>query len=316
MPVQALAQALQPAGVLSARLVNRHWASCLAGIVDTLYVVPEAFSSTSGPEQLRKAFPHATTVNLDLQDTFIAVTKDVKVSLERYTAKRQGLPFEEAEAEELEASPSAALTPAAGAAAPQGQAAPAGPPAQAPAQAGGNGAAPPVALPMNPIAALAEAFAAGLLNGNQNLAGVGLAMANPQVPGLPGAAAAPAPPPPPTFLYSAISTDPVPGVVPDGTTHLRVRLPDSMDVSSHGADVRTSWDYVAALLGRMGTRLQGLSMTTAPGGAHISMLTPLTQVGAAGVPQPAVSGRRCVLEALIAPALSRKVGMPVGPSRS
>lgn len=66
--------------------------------------------------------------------------------------------------------------------------------------------------------------------------------------------------------------------MPPIITHLRVRLPDSLDVQSHHADVATSWDYVSALLSRVGSHLSGLSLSTAPDTAHISMLHPLTQL--------------------------------------
>lgn len=129
----------------------------------------------------------------------------------------------------------------------------------------------------NPIAALAAAFAAGLLNGNPNVAMAAAA----NVAGLLGAPGQPAAalvPPAPTFPHSAITSDPVRGIVPDSTTHLRVRLPDSIDLASHHSDMTTSWDYVSSLLSRVGTKLSGLSLSTAPGGAHISMLQPLTQL--------------------------------------
>eukprot|EP00198_Chlamydomonas_reinhardtii_P003617 XP_001692953.1 predicted protein [Chlamydomonas reinhardtii] len=235
--IQVIGTQLPSSSILRARLINKHWANCLAGVVDTLYVVPESFQSDAETSGLIKAFPKATTVNLDLQDTFMAVPKDVKVSLERYAAQRAGLPYEEPEPEA--STLAAAATEA--------------------------------------VAALAAAFAAGLLNGNPNVAMAAAA----NVAGLLGAPGQPAAalvPPAPTFPHSAITSDPVRGIVPDSTTHLRVRLPDSIDLASHHSDMTTSWDYVSSLLSRVGTKLSGLSLSTAPGGAHISMLQPLTQL--------------------------------------
>ena len=312
--MQVIGTQLPSSSILRARLINKHWANCLAGVVDTLYVVPESFQSDAETSGLIKAFPKATTVNLDLQDTFMAVPKDVKVSLERYAAQRAGLPYEEPEPEASTLAAAAteavagavggAAAPAAGAgAAPgapaavvapaAGYAAAAPPPAaaaaaaalaaqqlqqaQAAAAAAGNPVGQQQPQQQNPIAALAAAFAAGLLNGNPNVAMAAAA----NVAGLLGAPGQPAAalvPPAPTFPHSAITSDPVRGIVPDSTTHLRVRLPDSIDLASHHSDMTTSWDYVSSLLSRVGTKLSGLSLSTAPGGAHISMLQPLTQL--------------------------------------
>ncbi|KAG2443363.1 hypothetical protein HXX76_001724 [Chlamydomonas incerta] len=312
--IQVIGTQLPSSSILRARLINKHWANCLAGVVDTLYVVPESFQSDAETSGLIKAFPKATTVNLDLQDTFMAVPKDVKVSLERYAAHRVGLPYVEPETEAPTPPAAAAADGAvAGAAAPApaaGAAAgvPAAPNAAAPAAGNAPAAAPPAAAAaaaalaaqqlqqgqaaaaaagnlagqqqpqqQNPIAALAAAFAAGLLNGNPNVAMAAAA----NVAGLLGAPGQPAAalvPPAPTFPHSAITSDPVLGIVPNNTTHLRVRMPDNMDLASHFSDMNTSWDYVSGLLSRVGTKLSGLSLSTAPGGPHISMLQPLTQL--------------------------------------
>ncbi|GLC38144.1 hypothetical protein PLESTB_000260500 [Pleodorina starrii] len=351
---------LPPSSLLKARLVNRHWASCLAALVDTLYIVPEYFHTEETVAEVPKAFPKATTVNLDLQDTFMAVPQAVKDSLDRYTVQRNaapeaapedastassemcqtecaaesGRPSEDASGAGAGGAETPALAPAATAAAAPGPSAPSSgadtvvsmplrgsflqklgfgrqpQPQQAVAAltaaltrtdflngvhgsasnaatggAGGSGngnALVPASAPAFGLQVAAAAIGgpgpgadaaghAGLAAGGAEAAADAAAGAAAPPPGAP-------PPPPPTFPYSAIPVDPLPGVVPPNATHLRVRLPDSLDVAAHHADVSASWDYVASLLGRVGSNLSGLSLSTAPDAAHISMLSPLTQL--------------------------------------
>lgn len=256
--------------------------------MDTLYIIPESFLDEDSTKKLPAAFPKATTANLDLQDTFIAVTQDVKDSLDGHLLDRAWLlkgPREEGAPSGSGASGSdeSSKAPAADSAQPQ----PAQPPV-APAPAAPQAPQPsqplqpqpqPPQQEQHPIAALAAAFAAGLLNGN-----AGAALAALQAPGVPGAPGAPAglaapqPPPLPTVLHAAISPEPLPTLIPDNIAHLRVRVPDSIDIASHNADLNTSWTYVADLLGNCGSRLQSLSLSTAPGPSHITMLSPLTQL--------------------------------------
>ncbi|PNH11169.1 hypothetical protein TSOC_002019 [Tetrabaena socialis] len=134
---------LPSSSVIKARVVNKHWASCLAGVVDTLYIVPEAFPAEQATREVPLAFPRSTTVNLDLQDTFMAVPQEVKDSLERYEAQRKGQPLPGGDADAVMAD-AAARDDAAGAAGPSGAAA-GGPGAAAEAGAQPPAGAPPAA---------------------------------------------------------------------------------------------------------------------------------------------------------------------------
>ncbi|GLI65805.1 hypothetical protein VaNZ11_009428 [Volvox africanus] len=356
---------LPPSSLLKARLVNIHWASCLAALVDTLYIVPEYFLNEQTVTEVHKAFPKATTVNLDLQDTFMAVPQAVKDSLDRYTSQRNGQ-FSAAGTGPEDASstssevcqtdgalesgrPSEDASGAAGAPTESAAEPPASPVAITAESSSQPSIAPPLAAPSAlqmdssipasqpsqpyqqgvgarvaafsvdflrrsgtsgpevsngvtlaapssmsgisgahgggataglPVAGgppgLAEAMPAGTTAAGGVGAGAGEAGAPLALP-VPGAPAQ-SPVPPPTVPYSAISIEPLHSIVPSNATHLRVRLPDSLDVQAHHADVSSSWDYVSALLAHVGTGLSGLSLSTAPDAAHISMLSPLTQL--------------------------------------
>ncbi|EFJ40685.1 hypothetical protein VOLCADRAFT_99466 [Volvox carteri f. nagariensis] len=382
---------LPPSSLLRARLVNRHWAGCLAALVDTLYIVPEYFLTEQSVAEVQKAFPKATTVSLDLQDTFMAVPLAYKDSLDRYISLRNehvaaadatieeastassdvcqtdgaadsGRPSEDASGGAMGTAESAPERPASPADAdvtgiePSSQASTSTPHTSgtaAPNLGSSTPSSSSAPQPFQPqqqqsVAALAAAFAADFLNGAHNCrtgsAGCSASPAEPPGPPAPaqaaegggdaghgqadppaaapatggrieaavaaatgavdppvavaadlaGAAAVPAlvpvvgqlpaipgaqpPSSPPTFPYSAIPVEPLTGLVPPAATHLRVRLPDSLDVQAHHADVSTSWDYVSALLARVGSSLSSLSLSTAPDAAHISMLSPLTQL--------------------------------------
>ncbi|GIL79141.1 hypothetical protein Vretifemale_8525 [Volvox reticuliferus] len=356
---------LPPSSLLKARLVNLHWAGCLAALVDTLYIVPEYFLNEETVTEVHKAFPKTTTVNLDLQDTFMAVPQAVKDSLDRYTSQRNGQfpaaggvpedasstssevcqtdgavesgrPSEDASGAAGGSTESAAEPPASleaitveSPSKPSNAPTLASPsalqmgsldsniPAEQPKQPhqpddGALVAAFPVDLQMSRsggpedsnvgIAVVASTNISGTNEGGATAAvpsaggpsgpaeitppGAATAGGVAAVAGEAGAAVAlpapgaPAQPPAPlpTVPYSAISVEPLPGIVHASATHLRVRLPDSLDVLAHHADVSTSWDYVSALLARVGTGLSGLSLSTAPDAAHISMLSPLTQL--------------------------------------
>ncbi|KXZ50146.1 hypothetical protein GPECTOR_17g782 [Gonium pectorale] len=298
---------LPTASLLRARQVNKHWCSCLVGVVDTLYIVPEYFLTEDSTRDVPQAFPKATTVNLDLQDTFMAVPKEIKDSLDRYAVQRgrapqpppdtdmgagaesgaggAGAPTALPAANPGDPAAVATTVVAVPAAAPPAPAAPVpanpAPPGNlAPAQqqqaaALMAGVPVPALAPgqqQHPIAALAAAFAAGLLNGPNNInAAIAAANAIQPVP-------AAVPPPVPTFPHSAISSVPITGIVPANATHLRVRMPDAADIAPNHVDIPTTWNYVASLLESIGPKLSGLSLSTAPDAAHISMLSPLTQL--------------------------------------
>lgn len=71
-----MAGSLPPSTLLKARLVCRHWRHCLAATVEALYIVPEFFVNEALTQQLPLAYPKATTVAIDLQDTFMAVPEE------------------------------------------------------------------------------------------------------------------------------------------------------------------------------------------------------------------------------------------------